>query len=211
MALSMAACVPREAAPAIESVGEIVEFGNWRGEPIAWRVLDIEDDRALLISEDVLELRQYDGLERYYGERLSDADIDWNSVSITWADSEIRAWLNDDFLSEAFSAGERRAIRLSEISNPDNPKYGTLGGRDTEDRVFLLSIDEAERYFASSSDRIARYEGEAWWWWLRSPGIGSSYAAIVSYNGDVYDDGYIVYSNYGVRPALYINLESENL
>ncbi|MDR1185684.1 MAG: DUF6273 domain-containing protein [Coriobacteriales bacterium] len=136
--------------PSIESVGQRVEFGTWRGEPITWRVLAIDDDKVLVVSEDSLALRQYDDLGLSSGD-----DFNRDTASITWAESDIRAWLNGEFLDTAFTVGEQRAINLSKLSNPDNPGYGTEGGADTEDKVFLLSIDEANRYFSGDSDRIA--------------------------------------------------------
>jgi hypothetical protein len=32
------------------------------------------------------------------------------------------------------------------------------GGNDTKDRIFLLSIDEADKYFSDDADRIAKYD-----------------------------------------------------
>ena len=131
----------------------------WRGNPIEWRVLDTSDGNVLLISKDILALRQYDSLERWLGKgwyRIE--DIPWEKVKLTWAVSEIRNWLNNDFLNEAFSVDEQNSIILSTISNPDNEEYGTDGGPDTKDKVFLLSIDEAERFFHGDDDRIAEFE-----------------------------------------------------
>jgi hypothetical protein len=140
----------QSALPPIEKVGERVEFGTWRDKPITWRVLAIEGGKALVISEDILTVRQYDDL----GVSAFD-EVDWESASATWAESDIRAWLNSEFLDTVFTGEEQKAIDLTPISNPDNPEYGTEGGVETEDRVFLLSIDEANRYFSNSSDRIA--------------------------------------------------------
>jgi serine/threonine protein kinase len=225
--------------PSVESVGQRVEFGTWRGKPITWRVLAIEDDRALVISENILAARQYDDL----GVSSSD-EINWDTASTTWAESDIRAWLNGEFLDTAFTAGEQRVIDLSKLSNPDNPAYGTEGGTDTEDKVFLLSIDEVNRYFSDDSDRIANItmaeediqymlriykdylgfdqedivnaedqlrndylgQSEAYWWWLRSPGIYGFSAAGVGSGGTVHGGGYYVLGDDGVRPALWLNL-----
>lgn len=77
------------------------------------------------------------------------------------------------------------------------------------DNIFLLSIDEANKYFKSDDERIANYNGEAAWWWLRSPGGNDNYAAGVGIGGDVYDGGRSVDRvRYAIRPALWINLES---
>jgi len=202
-------------------------MGVWNDKPIEWRVLDVQEGKALVISEDNVTVRQFDGLEKQYGKRLADADIDWSDVFVTWEDSEIRAWLNDVFLDEAFSKSEKDNILISE----------------TQDRVFLLSLDEAEEYFISNEDRQVYFEmtnneknyilniaeedwgyGEidlirrseeldsnylgrrlGWWWWLRSPGNISGTAARVYYDGGIGDHCHLVYFDRGgVRPALYL-------
>ena len=50
-------------------------------------------------------------------------------------------------MKTAFSKQEQQKIITSTISTPPNPTYGTLGGQDTKDKLFLLSIDEVETYF----------------------------------------------------------------
>lgn len=80
---------------------------------------------------------------------LSDQNLDskkYNDkfASITWEYSTIRSWLNGDFINSAFSSNEQMAIKTTNLKNDDNPEYGTMGGNDTEDRIFLLSIDEAK-------------------------------------------------------------------
>jgi hypothetical protein len=137
--------------PTVKDVGDRVEFGIWRDEPITWRVLVIEDGRALLVSEKILEERQYDDLDV-----ASSHQTEFYTTVTTWAESDIRVWLNSEFLNTAFTEGEQGAIGLAQLANPDNLTHSTEGGADTEDRVFLLSIDEANRYFSSDSDRIAK-------------------------------------------------------
>ncbi len=90
-------------------------------------------------------------------DKLLDIGIPYNKEdkNITWEDSTIRRWMNRIFLNEAFSDKEKRRIKETEVENKDNKEYGTDGGRDTKDRVFLLSIDEAKRYFSSDYDRRA--------------------------------------------------------
>lgn len=71
------------------------------------------------------------------------------------------------------------------------------------DELFLLSIEEYERY----KDNIPLIKI---WWWLRSPGDNRGSAALVDEVGSVLDYGSRVSYDYGVRPALrYSNLESE--
>ena len=138
----------------------------------------------------------------------------------------MRAWLNGEFYKNAFSAAERSLIQRVTRKNPDNQTYGTRGGNDTEDRIFLLSIDEANTYFSSDNARhckataYAKAKG-AWvsnvttstgfgysWWWLRSPGSDNSLAAVVYARGDVDPEGDSVNTDTRVtRPAFWLNRE----
>jgi hypothetical protein len=51
--------------------------------------------------------------------------------------------------------------------------------------------------------------GSPSWWWLRSPAGISSAAAIVDDDGLVQVNGIFVFGSGGVRPALWLNLQSE--
>lgn len=183
------------AAEVGESVGSIITFGRYEqdhstadgAEPIEWIVLscDAESGKALLISRYVLEARCFDSAHTYP----------------TWEKSEIRAWLNDEFLNTAFTAQERENIVLSNLSTP--AFNGNDGGADTLDAVFLLSRDEAQTYFA---DDRARQTVPTWhatangawqsqgykkagkgccWWWLRSPGGANEGPSYVDTDGSV--------------------------
>ncbi len=100
-----------------------------------------------------------------------------------------------------------------------NPKYDTDPGKDTQDKVFLLSILEANKYFKSDTDRCLKATPHAKekgafvagngnsYWWLRSPGIISTYAAYVYTDGSVYEDGRNVDDAKGVvHPALWVKI-----
>lgn len=141
-------------------------------------------------------------------------------ADITWAKSTLRKWLNEDFYLDAFSEEERRYIAHSTIKNVDNPTYRTEGGNDTEDYIFLLSLAEAEKYFADDkarrvfpTDYAIAQKVYVWdrlgitWWWLRSPGNINSNAADVNAVGSLYYKGIYVYdARRGVRPALRIKI-----
>ena len=195
------------------SVGNTVTFGQYEQdnntangkEPIAWRVLKREGSKALLISVDNLDCQPYN--ERY--------------TDITWEGSTLRKWLNGTFLNAAFTPEESKNILTSDVKNADNPEYSTDGGNDTRDRVFLLSIGEAESLFKSDADRVAKNtayakaqgaytnDSGAGWWWLRSPGNSRGRAASVSFDGSVFRYGYGVHDdNHAVRPALWLDLSS---
>lgn len=141
-----------------------------------WRVLAISNNAALIITEEIIA-------QRPYNNRRGDT---------TWADCELRAYLNGEFY-HAFDEANRSRIMAVTNHTPDNPWYGSRGGEDTRDHVFLLSLEEAVcKYFGDSSKnledrspkqrywfqkkdennpkRVALLDGQHWWWWLRSPG-----------------------------------------
>ena len=192
-------------------VGETTEFGNYPQDkdgtekPIEWIVMKNEGNQVLLLSKYVLDVKPY--------------NEEWEGV--TWQTSDIRQWLNNEFYTTAFNKTEKAKIQTSLIKNEDNSEYGTSGGNDTEDKVFLLSEKEAETLFLNNEERIAKAteyaeksgvyvnEEKAAWWWLRSPGDDSDYAAEVNYVGWVSRHGsYVDGNNDGVRPALHLNLQS---
>ena len=192
-------------------IGETIEFGNYPQDkdgtekPIEWIVMKKEGNQVLLLSKYVLDAKPY--------------NKEWEDV--TWETSDIRQWLNNEFYTTAFNKAEKAKIQTSLIKNEDNSKYGTNGGNDTEDKVFLLSEKETETLFSNKEERIAKAteyatksgvyvnEEKAAWWWLRSPGDNSKNAAEVWNYGWVGRSGDDVdCSNDGVRPALHLNLQS---
>jgi hypothetical protein len=185
-----------------------VLFGDYR-----WRVLDIQDGKALLLSERIIEVRAY-----------HDAEQD-----VTWEDSDIRAYLNGSFLETSFTQEEQDAIIEVTNINHDNQWYGTDGGNATNDKIFLLSLEEVVTYFGDSGqledrppndqghiadqyneDRMAQYGrdvGSGSGWWLRSPGGNLLHAACIGgEDGDLNMYGESVNNNEwnGTRPALWI-------
>ena len=121
------------------AVGDAVYFGVYEQdddpdngpEEIEWEVLDIRDGKALILSKYTLDCQPYSS----YPDKG------------TWEECSLREWLNDDFLNSAFSPAEQEIINITKLKNEDNPLYQTSGGADTEDLVFLLSLQDIEYYF----------------------------------------------------------------
>ena len=144
--------------------------------------------------------------------------------AVTWETSALRHWLNNAFIASAFGGSLPQRVIVTTNHNSDNPKHRTKGGADTVDKVFALSIEEAEKYFHDNNDRMAGVteyaqkqgawvsseytlpDGEkAGLWWLRSPGYVSQAAARVLINGDINSHGSSVNrENVAVRPAMWI-------
>ena len=194
-------------------IGETIEFGNYPQDkdgtekPIEWIVMKNEGNQILLLSKYVLDAKPY--------------NKEWEDVTVTWETSDIRKWLNNEFYTTAFNKTEKAKIQTSLIKNEDNLEYGTSGENDTEDKVFLLSKKGAETLFSNEEERMAKAteyakksgvygeKEKGVWWWLRSPGHDCDCAAEVDFYGYVDNSGKRVDVNFsGVRPALYLNLQS---
>ena len=194
--------------------GDTLTFGRYEQdndpgngpEPIEWQVLAVEKDRALLISRYGLDVKPYN-------EKQAD---------ITWETCTLRSWLNGEFYEKAFGVEEKVWIRKTANQNPDNPDHGTVGGEETEDRIFLLSIDEAREYFGDYEARQCRCTGYAGKngayagpynntrWWLRTPGFNSLLETVVGSDGDIYTSGFsISAASVAVRPAFWLDLDED--
>ena len=188
---------------------------GYNTDPIKWRVLanNTDSKQLFLLSDQGLDTVQYHT----------------EKEDVTWEKSTIRSWLNETFYKSAFTSAEQEMIKSTKVTADANPRYNTDPGNDTTDKVFLLSINEANNsiYFSSNDARMCvltdyavaqgaatdsnyTVDGKATcWWWLRSPGNNSITAADIYYHGGLsYIGGYVDYDTACVRPAFNLNLES---
>ena len=225
---------------------DCVYFGNYpqsdvtgnTSEPIKWRVLSVTGNDAFLVADKNLEVNQYHDtyLPSYKAEPY-----------VLWEDCTLRSWLNgygssanyskrdyttDNFMDRAFSNAEQQAILTTNLSNQDNPAYGTEGGNNTSDKIFLLSYEditnpsygfaedlEADKarerqntaYVAAGGMLQSGYMEAAGCtdeWYLRSPGASRPFAVNISMDGRVKIKGNFKSSiRDGVCPALHLNLQ----
>ena len=209
-------------------VGDLIIFGKYE-----WRVLEIQNNSALIITEEVIARRPYHNI----------------LMDITWADCDMRKYLNGEFY-DRFTEEEKSRIVTVINENPDNPWFGTKGGVDTEDKVFNLTIfDVVCKYFGDSSNllynrgknqtywfqrkdpnnnkRIAKHKGVNTQWHLRTPGRYQCGISNVGGDGSAHITGNGVKSltvkisnvhhskrrkatdedHMGIRPALWLKLE----
>ena len=208
-----------EADPALPyrsaSKGDTVSFGVYEQdgdadngpEPIQWVVLDKIDGQLLLLSADILEARQYHHVP---------------FEEVTWENSDLRAWMNGDFYEGAFNPVQRGLIETVHNENADQSITGASGGAATDDRVFALSETESVIYFNTAAARsdigaalasqhaaagpLSVSEDGAADWWLRSPGTYGFATQFVDASGTPSLSGANVDLQYGVRPALWMNV-----
>ena len=199
------------------NAGDIIRFGSWEqdGNPangpeeIEWIVLDISGSEALVISRYGLDAREFNDEKNPYS-------------ATTWRICQLRTWLNGAFYSSAFGPGHQGMILTSDVPAGTNPDSSVSPGSDTKDNMFLLSIEEASRYFDSDSARkcfgtpycntLGPEKGSdgACTWWLRSPGVEFSSVSVVTANGIVFTNGYSSghIPNPAVRPVMRIDLST---
>lgn len=235
VAANAAAAAAREAMIAsCKKAGSYVTFGTYPqtssgtdSTPIEWMVLDYDaaNNRALLISRYGLDAQPYNE----------------KSVEITWEKCTLRTWLNSTFYNKAFSTSEQSAILPTNVDNSSSQGfslYSTSGGNNTQDKIFLLSVAEAYKYFnvqysvsnntksnntkslvqptayaieqgAYISNGSKTAEGTAAGiWWLRSPGSVQDSAAFVNYDGSLLSC-YVYFASCAVRPAFWLDLNAD--
>jgi len=210
-------------------VGDVVLYGNFvhsfaseysDDTSIRWLVLDKKDEKVLVISLYNITIGSFIDLETY----LKYAE---SGTALVWEMSDVRKWLNNFFLILAFSPDEALCIADTLVQTPDNVIYGTDGGSDTTDKLFLLSVEEAQKYFATDTERKTQifpdveiggemiYEPQEhrpnttdyYDWWLRSPGETEEHVACVGPFGDIMEEGQLVDSSkVSYRPAMWIDL-----
>jgi hypothetical protein len=157
-------------------VGDVVTFGSFEqdgevsngAEPIEWDVLGEKDGAYLLISHYVLDNRVFDDKQ---SDNTVGVDDDIVDTSATWEKCSLRKWLNDDFYNSAFSDTEKEYImqvtnHTSDFTDfagtEDATQYlfnvldstGGIGGNDTQDNVFLLSVEEFLTYYDMRTDVV---------------------------------------------------------
>lgn len=175
------------------SDGSAVTRGNtyyFKVEPIRWRILSEDGGSAFILADGIVA-------NHYYHHTSFDTTIEGETVyANNYKHSDIRAWLNGEFLNAAFGEIAQSLIKTTEV---DNSVYSTgyspnkYACENTFDKVFLLSYREVtdSAYGFESSSRTydtarrmtvsdyARSTGARMdtssdyfgcgYWWLRSP------------------------------------------
>ena len=197
--------LPDDVVAIIKGEDVFVKLGG-----IDWRVLAVENNKALLFSEKILESQKYNE----------------TNMDITWEQCTLRKYLNNEFYNKLGAV--KSAIAVTHNKNSNNQWYSTRGGNDTQDKIFLLSLEEVVKYFGDSGKLKNRPKSESWYindkfnnsriayniskeaccWWLRSSGSDNRVAASVLNDGDVNVHGDFATRSFGgVRPALWLRLE----
>ncbi|MCM1161650.1 MAG: leucine-rich repeat domain-containing protein [Roseburia sp.] len=201
-------------------------------EKVKWRVLSVDGDVALLLSDKCLDIYKY-----------NEAD-----ESMTWEECTLRSWMNgygadsnqckidysissNTLINKLFSDEEQEAIPQVTVKADDSFDEADQGN-DTQDKIFLLSYNEAINpdygFLEDAEDDPARIAyntpyaaaggssqagqtmdvNEPAYWWLRSM-QDSLTASYIEVDGRMtVANPLVTEENISVRPALYLDLTS---
>ncbi len=189
-------------------------------EPIKWKYLEGTPDDLTVVSDVLLDAHRYN--ESYEGQKNG-------YYANNYKNSEIRSWLNSDFLDAAFK--DDFCLKTTAVDNSvasTGESTNQYACETTNDKIYLLSVKDIinqDYGFANSrvtydSARLAKVTDYAYmsggsydslgngYWWLRSPDYYKPYCArCVDNGGGANHDGGVDYANYCVRPALHFNFD----
>ena len=136
-------------------------YHYFKYEPIKWRVLNRNGNDAFLLADVALDDQEYNT----------------NYEDVTWESSSMRSWLNGygasvnqpkidysrkNFIDSAFTSTQKNAIKTTNVVNNNNIYNGTTGGKNTLDKVFLLSESEVYKTdVAAGYGFVKDYENES--------------------------------------------------
>ena len=161
-------------------------------QPIKWRVLSVDGDDLFLLADQIIYVGVYKQKDRENSNTYS-----------TWEESDIRNWIQNDFIINAFSNNE-----LNDIVVNEDPELNNA----IKDKVFLLSEKEAhnKEYGFNKLEDKDSVNGDSSSWWLRCDQNTSSIKLMC---GNCYSDNsrfkaHFLFGKYGVRPALHLKKSS---
>lgn len=213
---------------------ETVKFGSWylydktgkTKDKLRWHILKKDKNCALLITEDIIDVRPFHN----------------QNEDINWSTSDLRKWLNDEFYNEAFTDSEKKYIYsvrnedfryLTKNYNFTKDKIEKIGNvGESIDKVFILSGSEINYYLKDKINNefielqnanLSRYAKE------KQKGIDmviselspNSYWTRETYETDnvaeVVDEYNIIHTNYipvnssyiGVRPVIWVKYNNK--
>lgn len=157
--------------------GSVIKFGNKQ-----WIVLDRQDGKALL------SLYMADNKHPFHDKK----------EEVTWENCSLRHYLNNEFMTKTFSQQEQKIVSDTKVINGANPEFGTDGGSDTIDKLYLMSETEYEQYKKKLKDKVKTMR-------LRTPGKDATATTYVSDLKKVVTYGFPVDENGAcIRPAMWV-------
>lgn len=198
-----------------DRIGEYITIGTYEqdnnenngAEDIEWLVLDEQDGKVLVISKYILFAERFISYHQYDQNK-------WEK----WDNSNVRKGLNVEFYDNAFSEEEKAMICDTKVSPGKNPYYGIDPGTPTKDKIFLLSVEEIEKYLPTEKGRLSsktkfvetnQTEGFTYMWCTRTPGESNTTVTTVDNDGSFFYEGIYTLNYIGIRPAMWVELSGQ--
>lgn len=181
-------------------------------EELTWLVLEEKDNKALIITKDIIDFKVYDC-----------------NAKACYYKSWLRHWINTKFQDIVFTEEEKRKIIETIIDNSldsTEDKENKNVCLNCKDKMFLLSLKEMNKYFKddkkakgsiyANDNGLAKYSINGYGqWWLRSPSPIGQTAKYVDEMGNIENKGVcfkkdecgnVLEGGAGVRPACWIKI-----
>ena len=171
--------------------GDVVVFGKCR-----WIVLEKRDGSALLTRFYVLRDKNEKSKTAWSHNTFASA-----AEEIQWENSPLREYLNGEFIQKQFTQQEAACLKEVKLENKANSVYGTSGGKETKDRVFIFSEEEIVSYLETLGEKAKSIR-------LRTPGRDLTATAYVSNQREIVPYGFPVEQK-GIynRPVIWTEYE----
>ncbi len=151
-------------------------------ESIQWKILDKKDNQYLLVTKDVLAFIHSHETNIHYENYVFGSESVYDKYPLSYQNSSFRSWLNgygpaenfvqkdysNAFILEAFTEEERAKILTTNVDNQkpkmkiekfkgneNSPDVEWILGNNTQDKLFLLSLDEVDQYMPDLESRTA--------------------------------------------------------
>lgn len=205
------------------SSGEVIkeQYYFFKMLPIRWAILAETATEYLLLSDRLLDVQRY----------VSTEFIEANTAAASaWETSDVRKYLNGEFIATAFSAEEQARLMTTQVVNDQTTtSHHIEKTATTNDKVFLLSeydlinndygfgtvAHKADINRTALTTDFARARGAyysdaegyvgAGYYWTRSPNIYGNYASVVDYNGSAIYGMQCDASHACIRPVIRIS------
>ena len=187
----------------------VIYWFKW--EPIAWDIVTDQDGNAQYLLSDLVLDAQAFSLKEIQTEYDHNGGTGFaNNYEL----SDIRKWINNDFVNTAFNSAEQGAIQLTTVDNSlvsTGNDHNMYTCNNTFDKVFLLSSSDFKAlpqnnkiYLAKASDyalalKLNHYDNDYASWWLRTPTSEGNNALLSA------DDYFAQYAQYITNSGVNIN------
>jgi len=159
---------------------DVVEFGERK-----WIVLEKKENEVVLAAYKALSNQPYNE----------------SAAEVTWENCSLRQYLNNDFITKTFSAKEQEALVDMDSKADTNAAFQVEGGKDTTDKVTILSVEQVDTYKDVLGSKINNTR-------LRTPGKDLTSTCYISYVKEIVEYGFPVEKKGAlVRPIITVNIE----